>query len=211
MAEPIGLAMSGIALAGLFSTCIEFVEYFEQGKNWAKDFQLALTKVSLMKRRLSQWGTAMSVSSPGAEAQSLRARWPSESGVIMESLMGIRDILASTTYMCRRYRFSKGEMDPAHWPQWKIDGDAKEVPLEGNASVRSTQSNRQNTFRTARLKAIWAVQDRKKFQTLIGDLDFLLSNLETIGERLLKESTMADRIKQLPGEHRLPKLRFHKS
>ena len=203
MAEPLGLAMSGVALAGLFSTCIEFIEYFEQGKNFAKDFQLALTKVSLMKRRLSQWGATMSIKSPGAEAKKFQDRWPAESGVIMESLMGIRDILASTTHMCRRYRCSsKEQQDPAKWLEWRIDGGAccGRTTL-GAASPFSTKAYRHDSLKTVRLKALWAIQDKKKFQALIADFDFLLGNLEKIGERLQKEKTMANRNVYSSGEH----------
>jgi len=197
MAEPIGLAMSGIALAGLFKTCVEIIEYFEQGKNWAKDIRLALTKMSLMKRRLSQWGAAMSIETPGAEAQALRNRWPVESRVIMETLMGIRDILGTTTYMCRRYHCSN-EQDPAHWLKWRIDDDSCS---DRKTVTYSSPTSRSSTLRTVRLKAAWAVQDRKKFQALIADFDFLLSNLEKIGEKLQKEGIMAGRA-ECPGKHR---------
>jgi len=195
MAEPLGLAMSGVALAGLFSTCIEIVEYFEQGKNFAKDFQLALTKVSLMKRRLSQWGTTMSIDSPGAEAKDFRDRWPAESGVIMESLMGIRDILVNTTHMCRRYRCSsKEQQDPAAWLEWKIDGGAGcGRNILKATSPLSVTLYRNESLETLRLKTLWVIKDKKRFQALITDFDFLLGNLEKIGERLQKEKTMANR------------------
>ena len=196
MAEVAGLALSGIALVGLFSTCIDAVEYFEQMENWVKDFQLVQTKMSLMKRRLNQWGAIMSIDCAGAEekAEALRNRWPGESGVITESLMGIKDILTSTTHMCRRY----------HRSSLNKDGLCDIMAYPTSFCAKATSFPRwcvPGTLRIVRLKTIWVVQDRRKFQRLITDFDFLLSNLEKIGEQLQKESTMAGRAEYTAGEY----------
>lgn len=177
--------MSSIALVALFTTCIETIEYVEQYNNCARDVKLALTKLSLMKRRLIQWGAAVSIKSPGAETKTLRDRWPSESGVIVESLMEIREILENTTHMCRRYQ-GKGkdkEENPAKWLQWRID----DCVSDGRNLWEIALPSRKRTLRSVHLKALWVVQDRRRFEALIADFDFLLSNLEKIGERLHKE------------------------
>lgn len=46
------------------STCLEILEYEESARSLARDFRLALTKVSLIKQRLHDWGTTMSVKMP---------------------------------------------------------------------------------------------------------------------------------------------------
>jgi hypothetical protein len=72
----------------------------------------------------------------------------------------------------------------------------------GAASSFSTKLYRHESLKTVRLKAVWAIQDKKKFQALIADFDFLLDNLEKIGERLQKEKTMANRTMYPSGEHK---------
>ncbi|KAL9941183.1 hypothetical protein ACHAP6_009242, partial [Verticillium nonalfalfae] len=54
MAETAGLVLSGIAITTLFTSCVEVLEYFENGRNWICDLGLAQAKVNLMKIRLSQ-------------------------------------------------------------------------------------------------------------------------------------------------------------
>lgn len=193
MAEAAGLALGGIALASLFTTCIDVLEYFDQARNWSKDLQLGLTKVSLMKERLRQWGQAMSINSPGHESQILRHRWPQESEVIIDSLLGIREILGSTAQMCTRHK-PLGEK--AQWPSRDnshivhiIDGSAPTDPCPSKDPSISNKScphrsQRQRCIGAWHLKIIWIVQDRKKLSSSIADLDFLLNNLEKIGKRL---------------------------
>ncbi len=192
MAEAAGLTLGGIALASLFSTCIEMLEYFEKGKNLTRDLGVALTKVNLMKRRLSQWGSAMAVNPPGAEAQVLRDRWPIESGVIIESLSGIQDILNTTTKVCRKYQWcNKDKL------QWADDHRPEASLLEPAGTIRcsSRPPQRRSVLHTVHRKLAWVIQDRKRVESLIADFDFLLSNLEKIGERLINERQM-DRAKE---------------
>jgi Prion-inhibition and propagation len=207
MAEAAGLAFGGVALASLLSTCVEFLEYLENGKNWTKDFQLALTKVSLLKTRLSQWGTSIAMSIGSFEAQVLQERWPEESGAITTTLLGIKEIIGSTTQMCRRYDSDKDSLEH----RWRIDNDTQDgqscqshssfypsfpedqFPTSSGSSHSSDLSTdrprRREIIRTFRLKVIWALQDKKRFDSLINDFDFLLRNLERIGERLLEDNT----------------------
>lgn len=206
MAEMAGLALSGVALAALFSTCIEFLEYFEHGKNCTKDVRLALTKLGLMKKRLYQWGTAMSIDPPGPEIRTLRDRWPTESGVISDSLLRIKDILGSTTHMCRRYSSCTGGLYDSEVRQAKVTICASDTsnsnpasPPDGSAGSE-TRPYRRRALKTIHLKVIWVIQDRKRFQELITDFEFFLNNLEKIGERLQSASTEPGLLKHPPCE-----------
>ncbi|CAG8957420.1 hypothetical protein HYFRA_00011401 [Hymenoscyphus fraxineus] len=186
MAEVAGLALSGLALASLFKTCIEIFEYLEQGKNWAKEMQLSITKVSLMRSRLSQWGTSLSIDTPITQEE-LRNRWPAEIGVISQSLIDIRRILASTTHICRRHAYIYDDTN-ASFCTWSID-ELYTASLPSpiiSAREKIPQNRHRGPLRTARSQIIWVLQDRKRFQELISDFDFLLTNLEKVGERLRK-------------------------
>lgn len=107
MAEAAGLALGGIALVSMVSTCLEILEYVESAKNLARDFKLAVTKVTLIKQRLNDWGAAMSVKLP-PEAQSqchtIAFTYPNECGVLIENtLYGIRGLLETTSKMLNRH------------------------------------------------------------------------------------------------------------
>lgn len=55
MAEAAGLALGGIALASLFSTCIECFGYFKSFQNADDEIKMELIKLDLEKARLLIW------------------------------------------------------------------------------------------------------------------------------------------------------------
>lgn len=103
MAEAAGLALGGIALAGLVSTCVEIAEYLESAKNRASEFTMALTKVNLIKQRLRDWGAALPVDMP-PDPQSNHTIPPGDFRVLMkETLFRIKTLLDETNRMSRRH------------------------------------------------------------------------------------------------------------
>lgn len=114
MAEAVGLALGGIALVSLVSTCVEILEYVESARDLARDFRLALTKVSLIKQRLTDWGTAMSIDeATGPEDGITRPSWSNDCGVLIrDTLWGIKDLLEKTSRMSRRHSFHTEEKRP---------------------------------------------------------------------------------------------------
>ena len=108
MAEVVGLALGGISIASVFSSCVEILECFEHGRNWLYDFSLALTKVNLMKVRLSQLGEHIQTETCVAETGVLQSGWPPASGTgsVSAGLLGISKILGRTTALCSRYSAS---------------------------------------------------------------------------------------------------------
>lgn len=103
----------------MVSSCLEVLEYVESAKNLARDFKLAVTKVSLIKQRLSDWGAAMSVEVP-PEAQSgshtIAFTYENECGVLIETtLQGIRGLLNTTSQMLGRHSFRCQRPGQSRW------------------------------------------------------------------------------------------------
>lgn len=175
MAEAAGLALGGIALASLFSACVEVLEVFENGRDWLYDFSLAQTKVNLMKLRLSQLGDNMQTGiSLEEEACFPQNSWRQESGTVCNGLLGITEILGKTAELCRRYSYAI---------------DAEPITQRSNCSMRvsnhatisfARSPSRPRILSTISKKVCWAVHDKKKFEVLISDFEFILSNLERI-------------------------------
>lgn len=217
MAEVAGLAISGIALVSLFSTSLEILDYFEQGKNWSKDVHISLTKVTLMKHRLREWGSAMAIDSLDTDACKLHDRWPTESGVIYQSMLGIRDILGRATEMCRRharYADDVPSMSGAGCEGEELRRDIKchgstqptlkATFLKSNSSSRSNSFSRRRVLASLHLKLVWVFSDKGKLECLIADFDFLLSNLEKVSQHLRRGFTMASYNPGTDGEQLLP-------
>lgn len=184
MAEATGLALGGIALASLVTTCVEFLEYFEDGRDCMRDFSLAVTKVKLMKIRLGQLGdienTSVRPYLPDGVAGAKHHDWHHVTSALPDSASGISDIIERATRICRRYSY-----DGYHgMPQVAAQSSTEQ---QKPGSVSSGETLQGPTGRRASLQAVrrsisWAFHDKKKFNGLIADLDFILCNLEKIIE-----------------------------
>ncbi|KAK9779434.1 hypothetical protein AB5N19_12887 [Seiridium cardinale] len=204
MAEAAGLAIGGVALASLFTSCIELFEYFDQCKSFSEDFRTALMKVKLMKNRLGHWLRAMTI-----HQSDLLGRGPTiangeDRGAIEESLLKIVDILDSTDGMCRRYTYHHERKSSSTYQSTTCHPDSvcasavfQVVSQRLSYSSEPDDHNlsrlpRRKTFRNFRLRTLWIVQDKKKLDALIADFDFLLKNLEQIGDKTKEDrSTMS--------------------
>jgi hypothetical protein len=184
MAEAAGLALGGIALASLVSTCVEFIEHFEDGRDCMRDFSLAVTKVKLMKIRLGQLGgidnTSIGPHLPDGDAG---GDWHHVSSAIPDSASGIMDIIQRATKICRRYSY--GGHDEASMPGPQAAAQSSQEQRHDSVSSGETlqgPTGRRATLQAVRRSISWAFHDKKKFNGLISDLDFILCNLEKITE-----------------------------
>ncbi|KAE9375148.1 hypothetical protein N431DRAFT_402464 [Stipitochalara longipes BDJ] len=180
MAEVAGLALGGISIASLFSSCVEILEYFEHGRNWLYDFSLALTKVDLMKVRLSQLSEHMQIETCVGEAGALQSNWPTANGTgsVSAGLLGITKILGRTAALCSRYSASP-DVGPAK--PTKKSGDCSTLSHPASSFTRLP---RPRSLSSLSKKVCWAVHDKKKFEGLISDFECILSNLERIADGL---------------------------
>ena len=170
MAEAAGLALGIVALASLFTTCVELIDYFELSKSYEYDYMTACLKLSLLKSRLHTWGHALQ---PGADScqldEELGHQRSLEKEVIRRSLQGIADILGSAEALKDKYGLSSrksavvvsGCRDPP------VDRKSQRFLL---SRIRGMSSVRRTTT--------WAIRDKQKFDNLISDLEFFISNLE---------------------------------
>lgn len=191
MAEAVGLALGTVALASLFTTCIECMEYFELSKNYEYDYNLACLKLSLLKSRLGTWGQTLGICvgcHAGYEEKRLHLKWHREEAVIESSLQGIVDIFGNANILEDKYRLVPRKLRKVnHGPSRIGEGPAQ----ESGKVKRYLLPIRIRGIALIRRSTIWAIRDKQKFDILIDDLDFLISNLEAISARTEPDSRMA--------------------
>ena len=179
MADVSGLILGTIALASLFKTCIELFDYFELGKNYAYDYQLACTKIALLKARLLTWGLLLRIEEPGEEHSALRQHWGDEHEVIGRSLFGIKAIFENASILAEKYRLTARRPRPFKsiiHPRGKEQQSVEDDTILTKASATSWAFLGKRT--------VWAIHDKQKFEQFIQDLSFLIENLEKVTERL---------------------------
>ncbi|KAK2615884.1 hypothetical protein N8I77_002607 [Diaporthe amygdali] len=181
MAEAAGLAIGAVALVSLFQTAIELLEYFEAGRGLASDSELAATKLSLLEARLRQWGDDLQVEYPGQEDGGLRTRWADEGGLVTRSLEGISEILGNASQLSEKYGLHKKRRLVWH------SNIPLLYPILHRADIPISSPRKSSRISPSiRRQAVWAIKDKKRFESLISDLDFFITNLEKVSGRLLK-------------------------
>ncbi|KUI66192.1 Heterokaryon incompatibility protein s [Cytospora mali] len=184
MAEATGLVLSGIALASLVTTCVEFVEYFEDGRACMRDVNLAVTKVNLMKARLCQLGDLENTAIPPSllDASAAPDDWQHVAKSLPEGASGIKEIIQRATKLCKKY-CRDGMPETSRARKCTIAAQSSSHQLDGrDSSGESPPAGRRAIYKTMKRSVSWALHDKKKFNGLIADFDFILSNLEKITE-----------------------------
>ncbi|KAI9709989.1 MAG: hypothetical protein M1820_003067 [Bogoriella megaspora] len=180
MAEAVGLALGTVALASLFTTCIEAMEYFELCKSYKYDYELACLKLSLLKARLGTCGQTLGVNKHGQEDTELQRHWRNERNVIQQSLQGIAGIFGDAEQLKSKYSVLPRKR------RWRF-----KATLQRSGPARSLKDKPDyrligHCYRISlvRRSTSWAIRDKRKFDGLIDDLEFFISNLEAVSSRL---------------------------
>lgn len=187
MAEITGLVLSGVALASLFKTCVEVVEYFEDSKNWILDFGLALTKVDLLKMRLIRLESIISSWSAVQDIEDMHCARLSHhlpSLAVTQGMKGVDEIVQRASKLCRRYSCKPQRWRPVtkqHRQSPDLNQRTGERATDSSAvSVRDRPGQWPAGWLVLGRRITWAAYDKKKFALLISDFEFFLSNLESV-------------------------------
>ncbi|KAI1849643.1 hypothetical protein JX266_004592 [Neoarthrinium moseri] len=179
MAEAAGLAVGTIALASLFQTCVDILDYIEDARNIESDRDRGDTRLGLLKIRLKQWGDKLQVANPGYEDGGLIDHWDGESGTISKSLLGIKGILEQASYLSHKYAPYK--MAISAWP---CDSNlCRKANETENQDVRRKTAYQK--FLYLKQRTTWALRDKRRFNASLVELDFFITNLEIVTSRLL--------------------------
>jgi len=160
MAEAAGLAVGVIALASLFTSCVELLDYFELGKNYDHDYELSCTKIKVLHGRLNIWGGGAGILSTGGIHPCLCD--PSRRDIVHRSLGSLEHLLSDTESLRKKYALT-----PVH--AWSSDSSKRRKlaywPLN-NIRRRTT----------------WSIRDKAKFDQFIEHIDFFITNMEKATE-----------------------------
>lgn len=165
--EVAGLALGTVALASLFSTCVELFDYLETYRNYVSDYDFAAIKLGLLRERLRTWGSAFRVNQPGREDAILRTEWPEKRDVIVKSLLGLQAKLHELDALLESYR--PLSQQGVHRPDGGVD-------FVVHSHIKSTPRVKQGFRKRAR----WTLNGNKKAERLIGDVSFFIENLNQV-------------------------------
>lgn len=183
MAEVVGLVFGSITLASLFRTCIELCEYIEEGKNILDEVRLASAKVRLLRMRLHQCASVLendpliSGSRCGSISQQGETKTNTES-TLEDGFSHIARILNETRLLSDRYKLAgKPCLATYSCSAGRQRDQAYKYKTVWNPMVFCNEITKPPQLRK---RLSWALWDKKKFDSYITHLDFLIQNLEKL-------------------------------
>ncbi|KAG9235710.1 prion-inhibition and propagation-domain-containing protein, partial [Amylocarpus encephaloides] len=109
LVKPVSLTIGVVALASLFSTCIECFDYFKVGQALEEDFELLLIKLDVEKTRLLIWGNAVGVLKPEGEGRVPELNNSQKTELIGRCLESIKFLLSDTDKFQNLYGLRSSE------------------------------------------------------------------------------------------------------
>ena len=167
--EPVSLS---IAIATLFTTCIECFEYFKAAKGFEQHFEVLLVKLEYQQERLLVWGDLAGVcNEKRCDVKPISESEHKRQDLTKRCLDSIHRLLKDTETLKSKYGVR--EYTPA-------TDSAPKSGISSNALKRfRLQVGRQSQGPSALEKTRWAIHDETKFQKLVQDIRDLVDCLTT--------------------------------
>jgi hypothetical protein len=106
--EPVSFAMGAVALASLFSVCVECFDLIEVSRNVGVDYEILIVKLSIEKRRLMIWGEAVGVLRPDQDRDQFLDE-PETHALIERILVNIQKMFHDAEAMRGKYGLEKAK------------------------------------------------------------------------------------------------------
>ena len=174
-----GLTASLVALAGLFTTCVECWDYIESARVFSRDYEILTTQLDIEKTRFLIWGEVVGLLQHDQRKQAANLKWPIVQKNITRILNCIQTIFTDTDALTSRYGLRLTDSLPLPSNSSKLGSKQvskfRETYQQFQARVNGGQSQ------TGLLrKTRWAIHDRAKFGRLVDDLKQLITGLKEI-------------------------------
>lgn len=179
MAEAAGLAIGGIGLAGLFTSCVDCLDYITLARNHGRDLEISLTQMSLLNQRLTIWGEIVKVQNEGYELPALREKWPQIGSTVGQALVSIKDAFTDISALEKRYGL-KASPESSSTAVAIHESRALNQIMDAFHIIQRRRQKEMSVIK----KTWWAVYDKKNFDALILVISFNIDNLEKISESL---------------------------
>ncbi len=178
--EPISLAISAVALASLFSVCVQCFDLIVVARNLGLDYELLIVKLSIEKRRLMIWGEAVGILRPDQDRDQLLDE-PETHQLVERILVNIQKLFQDADALRSKYGLEKASDRPSTAAA-TIKGSIICSSLFENSPLAQFQKRVSAFHQKAGLitKTRWAIRDSGKFTTLVTNLKDLLDGLHLI-------------------------------
>jgi len=176
--EPISLSIGAVALATLFSTCLECFEYFQAAKNLAPDFKYLLLNLDCQKELLITWGDLAGINKTPDEGRN-PALDTSKAELISKCLESIKLLCKDAEKLQNEYGVQRMDLNTATEPVVDCISSSRANIFQKSFQRICHPSNAERQP-SITAKARWAIHDKEKFEVLISRIETLINNLHNL-------------------------------
>ena len=177
--EPAGLTIGAIALASLFTDCIECLDLIELARSSEKGLKTQVCKLSFIKRQLMVWGESIGLLSPDEGRDDVLDQVQGRKE-IEDVLQQISILLKDAEKLKTKYGVDLNGTDDGESHCIEVSRSRRDIfkrnPLVEFISRLAAHQRRSPILTKTR----WAIRDSKKFESLVVDLDWFVTKLITI-------------------------------
>ncbi|KAK0514518.1 hypothetical protein JMJ35_003135 [Cladonia borealis] len=177
--ETAGLTIGAIALASLFTECIECLDLIELARSSEKGLKTQVCKLSIIKRQFMVWGESIGLLSPDEGRDDVLDQVKGRKE-IEDVLQQISILLQDAEKLKTQYGIELDSTDDRQSHCIEVSRSRRDIfkqnPIVGFIS-RLAAHQRRSTILT---KTRWAIRDSKKFEGLVKDLDWFVTKLLAI-------------------------------
>jgi len=201
MAEPVGIALGVLGLAGLFSATLEAWSFVDSGRAHARNFSLLRTKLDNQRILFVIWAKRMGFGSD--EGYDKRLEDPLVAGAIEQTFNHIQLLFSDTDSLLDEYgirvlekeddaataaaaAFSSASASQAIFKQrydsfrQTVDHHQRRGGLNSRFKRFVRSLRRQQKQASIWKVTKWSIRDERKFEVLVGHLTGLVSDLDRI-------------------------------
>lgn len=176
--EVAGLSLSALALASLFSTCLECFEYFQTAKSLRWDFEVLLLKLDCQRERLLTWGEIVGISKSKTEERNSDLS-STKHELIERALSSISTLFPDTEKLQKEYGVES--VDPTESAEYRLERiTSSRMHWFRKSYQRLAAHPNAQKQSSILLKTKWAIRHKTKFETLINHIKEIVTNLHDI-------------------------------
>lgn len=174
--EVAGLAVSAVALATLFTTCLDCWDLIKLGRAKDRDYRILQTGLDAQRIRFVLWGH-----SHGLHRSQCDFRNPKIRQTASNTMRIIIQLFQESDELTSRYGLTKEPSTKPDLESESADGGNNGLRKVFRRTQMKMKERRQAPDRPAN-RWYWVISDRKKFEELLNHLRSLITDLESITE-----------------------------
>ena len=192
--EVAGLVVGTVALASLFSTCVECWDYFDSVRSYGREYELLATKLEVERTRFMIWGDLIGLLNSDDNGRALAPDSEIIVATIERTLNCILAILQDSEALESRYGLEQAKTTEVHKPNSPTLGKYQIAKFRVSYKQFRARVKGSHAQTSLLSKTRWAIHDRSKFGILIEDLKQLIDGLKDVTDSYISKTRQHDAI-----------------